>query len=180
MFIIKPISEMEKKNIEYSFEKMEEYKTSIIITSSCIFEYMVDNSHNNIDSVFIGKNFPDLSICDYYYRIFKYFSCSTVVFLTALIYMDRLSSKVEINKYTVHRLIITTLVIAVKYVEDLHYSNAYYAQVGGITLQELNKYESKILEIFEYELEISQSDIETYMEQIIIHPEECPECKEYI
>ena len=171
---------MDKKNIEYSFEKMEEYKKSIIITSSCIFGYMVDNSHKNIDSVFIGKYLPDLSIYDYYYRICKYFRCSTVVFLIALIYMDRLSSRVEINKYTVHRLIITTFVIAVKYIEDLHYSNAFYAQVGGITLQELNKYESKILEILEYELEISQCDIEKYMEQIIIHPYECPECKEYI
>lgn len=37
------------------------------------------------------------------------------------------------------------MVLAIKYNEDDYYSNTFYAKVGGITLEEINKLEAEFL-----------------------------------
>lgn len=66
--------------------------------------------------------------------------------MISLIYIDRLQDAYGdfvLNKYCVHkyfillihRVLISSLVLAAKYNDDEYYKNGYYARVGGIGLE---------------------------------------------
>ncbi|EMS47431.1 hypothetical protein TRIUR3_19932 [Triticum urartu] len=50
-----------------------------------------------------------------------------------------------VDSYSVHRLLITTVLAAVKFMDDVCYNNAYFAKVGGISLVEMNYLEVDFL-----------------------------------
>jgi hypothetical protein len=63
-----------------------------------------------------------------------YGRCSPSCFVLALVYIDRLIQRdnfvlVSLN---VHRVVITSLMIAAKFFDDFYFNNAFYARVGGI------------------------------------------------
>lgn len=67
-------------------------------------------------------------------RIHLYGRCSPSCFVLALVYIDRLIQRdgfvlVSLN---IHRIIITSLMIAAKFFDDFYFNNAFYARVGGI------------------------------------------------
>jgi hypothetical protein len=45
--------------------------------------------------------------------------------------------------------------ISIKYNDDDYYKNDYYAKVGGVAIAELNKLESELLDMLDYELYVS-------------------------
>ena len=57
------------------------------------------------------------------------------------------------------RLLLTSILIAIKFNEDDFYSNTYYAKVGGITLLEINNLENEFLKYLDMKLWI---DIQIY------------------
>jgi len=65
----------------------------------------------------------------------------------SLIYIDRLCEKIQIemSNNNIHRLILTSCLIAIKYNEDDYYSNTHYSKVGGISMQELNILEDEFI-----------------------------------
>ncbi|KAL2478037.1 Cyclin-U4-1 [Forsythia ovata] len=92
-------------------------------------------------SVFHGLTRPSISIQSYLERIFKYASCSPSCYIVAYVYLDRFTQRqptLPINSFNVHRLLITSVMIAAKFMDDLYYNNACYAKVGGISTTEMN------------------------------------------
>ncbi|KAJ1415437.1 Cyclin-like superfamily [Sesbania bispinosa] len=92
-------------------------------------------------SVFHGLTRPNISIQSYLERIFKYANCSPSCFIVAYVYLDRFTQRqpsLPINSFNVHRLLITSVMVAAKFMDDMYYNNAYYAKVGGITKIEMN------------------------------------------
>ena len=72
--------------------------------------------------VFDGLQVPDMCIERYLERILKYVHCSSSVFVVAYAYIDRLSQfhpQFRITSVNVHRLLITTVMVASKFLEDL-------------------------------------------------------------
>lgn len=68
-------------------------------------------------------------------RISKYSGCSEECFILSLIYIDRLINQNQnliVNSLCVHRLIITSLMLAAKFFDDQYFNNAYYGKVGGV------------------------------------------------
>ena len=68
--------------------------------------------------------------------ILKYAGCSEETFILALIYMDQVvqfNPDFVISSLNVHRLLITAIMLASKFFDDVYYNNAYYARVGGIS-----------------------------------------------
>lgn len=51
---------------------------------------------------------------------------------------------------TVHRMLLTCLMLTAKFYDDVHTTNAFYARMGGVTLQELNELEVSVLLIGEF------------------------------
>lgn len=106
-------------------------------------------------AAFESLRVPSISIADYLRRIAIYSHCSPECFVFALIYLDRLlmnNPGFSITQCNVHRLIITSVLIAAKARDDTYYSNSYYASIGGITTKELNRLELMLLDMLQYNL----------------------------
>lgn len=74
----------------------------------------------DVITMFHGSEVPALSIRKYIERIFKYSNCSNSCFVVAYIYIDRFLQRTGIclTSLNVHRLLITSILVAAKYMED--------------------------------------------------------------
>lgn len=73
-------------------------------------------------SVFQGLTRPNISIQSYLERIFKYANCSPSCFIVAYVYLDRFTQKqpyLPVNSFNVHRLLITSVMVAAKFMDDM-------------------------------------------------------------
>ena len=92
-------------------------------------------------SSFHARNIPTISIESYLLRILKYCPTTNEVFLSLLVYFDRMSrSSAEpgsitpgfaIDSYNVHRLVIAGVTVASKFFSDVFYLNSRYAKVSS-------------------------------------------------
>lgn len=113
--------------------------------------------------MFRAAKIPNIRLGDYLQRIFQYALASKSCYVAALIYLQRLANKnssFRINSFTAHRLIITSVVLAVKFHEDEYYTNDFYARVGGVTNQEFNTLEIEMLLALDFRLSITQGEFE--------------------
>lgn len=71
-------------------------------------------------TIFHGLRAPTLGIRQYIDRIFKYSGCSPSCFIVANIYVDRFlqCTEVHLTSLNVHRLLITTVMLAAKFNDD--------------------------------------------------------------
>ncbi|XP_076914208.1 cyclin-U1-1-like [Bidens hawaiensis] len=115
--------------------------------------------------VFHGIRPPAITIPKYLDRIYKYTNCSPACFVVGYIYIDRLvhrhpgSLVVSLN---VHRLLVTSIMLAAKILDDEHYNNAFYARVGGVTNAELNRLEIEFLFMLDFDLTVTSRVFESY------------------
>lgn len=112
---------------------------------------------------------PHLSICDYLSRISTYFQCSHECFVLALVYIDRivkLHPEFTISVLNIHRLLVTSVMLAAKFFDDVYYSNSYYAKVGGVRTQELNALEAQFLRLIEWKLHVLPQEYDQYRNHV--------------
>ncbi|XP_074303227.1 cyclin-U1-1-like [Silene latifolia] len=115
--------------------------------------------------VFDGVRAPNISIPKYLERLYKYTECSPSCFVVAYIYIDRLVHKhpeMMLLHHNVHRLVLTTLVVASKILDDVQYNNAFYAKVGGVSNVELNRLELELLFLLDFKVTVSSHVFESY------------------
>ncbi|KAJ8450062.1 hypothetical protein Cgig2_033256 [Carnegiea gigantea] len=116
-------------------------------------------------SAFDGLSLPTISIRSYLERIFKFANCSPCCFLIACVYLDRFAQRhplLPINSYNLHRLLITSVMLAAKFMDDVHHNNAHYAKIGGISTTEMNFLEVDFLYGLEFHLNVTLSTFDTY------------------
>ncbi|XP_027113406.1 cyclin-U4-1 [Coffea eugenioides] len=116
-------------------------------------------------SVFHGLTRPTISIESYLDRILKYANCSPSCFIVSYIYLDRFTQRqpaLPINSFNVHRLLITSVMVAAKFMDDMYYNNAYYAKVGGISTTEMNFLEVDFLFGLGFHLNVTPTTFHTY------------------
>ena len=89
---------------------------------------------------FHARNIPTISLEAYLLRILKYCPTTNHVFLSLLVYFDRMSKLSEdsvgrafvIDSYNIHRLVIAGVTVASKFFSDVFYTNSRYAKVCRI------------------------------------------------
>lgn len=92
----------------------------------------------------------------------RYSFCSRSAFLAALLYLDDISnpsltrSPLPLNSLTIHRLLVTAVLLATKSFDDVLYDNAHFAKVGGLDTAELNALELDFLARRGFRLHISR------------------------
>ncbi|GER28794.1 cyclin family protein [Striga asiatica] len=130
-------------------------------------------------SAFHGLTRPTISIQSYLQRIFKYANCSHSCYIVAYVYLDRFTRSqpsLRINSFNLHRLLITSVMVSAKFMDDMYYNNAYYAKVGGISTAEMNFLEVDFLFGLGFNLNVSPSTFQKYCsylqrEMVILQPE---------
>ncbi|TKY48760.1 Cyclin-U1-1 protein [Spatholobus suberectus] len=116
-------------------------------------------------NTFHGVRAPSISIPKYLERIYKYTNCSPSCFVVGYVYIDRLTHKHPdslVTSLNVHRLLVTSVMVASKMLDDEHYNNAVYARVGGVSNAELNKLELELLFLLDFRVMVSSRVFESY------------------
>ncbi|KAH9616024.1 hypothetical protein KSS87_014842 [Heliosperma pusillum] len=118
----------------------------------------------DIVTIFHGTRAPTLSIRRYINRVFEYSKCSPSCLVLAYVYL--LCFIQQTNSYVtslnVHRLLFTCVLVAVKFLEDEHFDNSYFAKIGGISRTEMNNLELKLLSTLDYRLQVSVDTFDRY------------------
>jgi hypothetical protein len=112
---------------------------------------------------FHALKLPDISPVAYISRLACYAECSKVAMLAALSIADRAAvadPRLVMTPFCVHRVMLTSLVLASKYHDDLSFPLSYYATVGGIPVHELVNLEHLLLKTVEWSVGISAEDFE--------------------
>ena len=129
-------------------------KISDLFSDICATNTKEFNKENNsLTKPFITIN-PSITIKDYLERLYKYskMNISTVILL--LIYIDRITNinKFKLTYYIIHKLILSSMVVAIKYNEDDYFSIKYYAKLGGIPKAEMINLEFYFVTLLNFNL----------------------------
>mgnify|MGYP002378578721 CR=1 FL=1 len=135
---------------------------------------------------FHGTNVPGISLHAYLARVLKYCPVTNEVFLSLLVYFDRIAKKANnfkkkkedesedspeqlfvMDSYNIHRLIISGITVSSKFFSDIFYKNLRYAKVGGLPLEELNYLELQFLLLLDFKLMISVEDLQNYADLLL-------------
>ena len=121
-------------------------------------------------SPFSAPQVPPISIDAYLERIFSYSKCEESSLVSSLIYIDRISSdgNVLLTPYNIHRILFTSVLVAIKYNEDGIYKMKYYASIAGVSEKELRILESVFLSLVRFNLYINEKEYEEYSNCLLI------------
>lgn len=134
--------------------KILAYKMSQILNE--IIQENRENEHTlaTTQTNFSTKKKPKISILNYLERIIKHTEVEGHTLILALTYLDKIAGlkEVHLTENNIHRFLLISIVVSIKYNEDDYLDNKVYAQVGGIKLEELNKLEIDFLELIDWKL----------------------------
>ena len=164
----------------FSFEEMDDHNKIIknpsylIEAISSTLSRLVKETGNKPlknktqGAIFTCTIIPNISIYDYLKRIVKYTNVEQSTLIIALIYIDRIcQNNYFINEHNIHKLLFTSILIAIKYQEDDFYKNEYYAQIAGVGVKELFRMEEEFLALISFTLYINEKVFELYKKGLI-------------
>jgi len=122
-------------------------------------------------TVFDSSAIPPIGIDKYLLRLSATFRCSDAMFVAALVVVDRLleydGGRLPLTMRNVHRIFLASLVVAVKFNEDLVYSNGYYAKAGGVHLREVNRLEWVVLAALDFDVRVAPEQYRLYEASLV-------------
>lgn len=159
-----------------TYEMNEDIKSTntepgfIVALSSFLTQIATSNSSNSSCNVGVLTPFhsvciPPIPIRAYLIRLAQNFGCSNECFVLAIIYVGRIikyNGNFTITLLNVHRVIVTALILATKFFDDIYYSNAFYAKISGVGTRELNSLEIHFLRLIRFQLFVTEHEYETY------------------
>jgi hypothetical protein len=127
------------------------------------------SNKNFLIKSFTNKFIPSISIKDYILRLAKYSKVNESTIIIVLIYIDRICNINHLNLtyYNIHKLILASFILAIKYNEENYYSMAFYSKIGGISLSELNNLEFECLILIRYNLFIQPKLFDKYYKDLM-------------
>jgi len=163
------------KDEEKIIEKMSELLYDICKENTKDFK----NDKNIYIKPFLSKTIPSISIRDYFWRLCKYSKINNSTKILILIYIDRLCNmyKFKLSFYNIHKLIFTSMLVAIKYNEDDFYSTKFYSKLGGISRTDVIILESTFLSLIDFNLFVSEELFKKYNDYISSAESDEDECE---
>ena len=143
---------------------MQSFPTcSLSYFEASIASYIEDLSSSPTTSFsqtyFHGKNLVSFRHC--LSRILEYAPCTMESIIVSLIYLERIS-KCEgpgfLNSITVHRLFLTSVLVAGKFFDDASYPISVYSKIVGMDQEELRLLETEFLLRIKFSLYFSEEE----------------------
>mmetsp|Transcript_22711 Transcript_22711/g.31133 ORF Transcript_22711/g.31133 Transcript_22711/m.31133 type:complete len:740 (-) Transcript_22711:255-2474(-) len=161
MVICDGLSTMIKKGIPFQYQYSVDFLNDQLLAS---YGRRFEDGSNDRFIKFQSSQAPDVTVSGYLVRIQKHSKCSDACFLLALIYIDRLALNkgLKLTVLNIHRLLITCIMVAAKFHDDLFYNNDFYAKLGGLSLTELNKLELELLKLLDFSLFVAVPVFDAY------------------
>ncbi|RNF06630.1 cyclin [Trypanosoma rangeli] len=112
---------------------------------------------------FCAEFVPGISLEKYAQRLVTYMKCTSEAFIFALAYIRRfLNLGFPLHSRSIHRVLLTSMVVAAKTRDDLYCSMSYYAQVGGVSNRDLNMMELRLLaDLLDFRAEVPPDEYRT-------------------
>ena len=146
---------MPTKDTYYNCNELENSTISLDLTNQIItsissnLEDLIIDNLNDIyklyvkSDIFFLNHIPQISIEDYIKRILKYTQMNISSLILAIIYIDKMCEK---NSYilcfnNIHRLILSSCLLSIKFNEDITFHNDLYARISGESVENVNKLE---------------------------------------
>ena len=116
-----------------------------------------------------SKNIPVLSLNKFLVRIMKYTECENNTLIVAYLYIMKLIEKESfvLGINNAYRLLLGAVVLAKKVLEDIRFNNAYYCDIGGISVNELNMIEYSLFTRINFDVNLKMEDVNKVYSQII-------------
>ena len=73
---------------------------------------------------------------------------------------------ITINSRTVHRLILSAVLVAHKCSQDICYNNQHFSGLTGVRLENINQMEIEFLYIIDYKLHVCEQELEAYAQAV--------------
>ena len=118
--------------------------------------------------IFYSREVPSISIKDYLYRINNFSEAEDNTFILALIYIDKICeiASIILSEHNIHRILFISILVAIKYNEDIYFDNKYYSKIAGVLSKELKKMESEYLKLIKFELYVNKNVFDKYKNYI--------------
>lgn len=128
----------------------------------------------HMDDPFEGLKVPGICISNYLKRLIRYLeawkpvladqiSISERCIVMSMLLIDKLCTKnkdFQLSVFNIHRILLVTFLLAVKYTEDIPFPNSFWARVGGVPLDSLNRMEISFLKMCDFNVHIPPSHFE--------------------
>ncbi|GAQ90580.1 cyclin [Klebsormidium nitens] len=121
-------------------------------------------------SIFEGKRPATVSVQKYGKHLSRYLDLCPVAVIGACVYILRFlnrKERVHLSAFNIHRLLLTALLLSCKFFDDQCYGNAYFAEVGGVSVLELNLLEVEFLFHIDFKLNVTEAEIEEALQEIV-------------
>eukprot|EP00291_Cryptomonas_curvata_P011726 CAMPEP_0172185896 /NCGR_PEP_ID=MMETSP1050-20130122/20429_1 /TAXON_ID=233186 /ORGANISM="Cryptomonas curvata, Strain CCAP979/52" /LENGTH=262 /DNA_ID=CAMNT_0012859943 /DNA_START=129 /DNA_END=917 /DNA_ORIENTATION=+ len=115
--------------------------------------------------LFEGDKAP-VKASSYVKRIMKYGGLSPCCFIVGMIYLDRLKEIIPslcLTSTNFQRLFLVSVMEAAKFLDDFYFSNKHWAEVGGITTEEINALELEFLFLLEFDVNVQRDEYDWYL-----------------
>ena len=154
----------EKPQITRQNQRKEIEIISDLLTGICEESNKNKDNNSSIIKPFLSKKIPSISIFDFLERIVKYTKMQDSTLMLILIYIDRFCEMnyINLNFFNIHKLIIASMIVAIKYNEDNILKNEFYAKVGGVSKKEIDILEYEFLSLIEFSLYVDEETFQQY------------------
>lgn len=132
----------------------------------------VPSASQTLDAIvtpFSAPRKPTISIHDYARMLKWSLRSNDECYISCLVYIERILERnagFVLCHANVHRLLLTAMVVAVKFHDDLHSGNAFYAKMGGVSTSELAKLEVCFLTMLGWRAHVSQDEYDRYVQRL--------------
>lgn len=153
--------------------RIEEPDRQVLVTALAhVLTHLASLGHRQQRfTCFHAVRVPRLSVHEYLSRVATYFHCSDQCLVLSLVYIDRivkLRPEFVVSTLSIHRLLMTSVMVAAKFWDDVFYSNAHYAKVGGVTASECSALEAQFLKLINWRLHVLPQEYATYLNQVLV------------
>jgi hypothetical protein len=159
------LEEKPKQHIEkFSLIKSIFIILSTILETNKKLPYYKETLKKQSKSCFNSYSIPDISLYEYLVRIQKYSLIEKNTFISALVYIDRFCKKSNIllTYYNIYKIIISAVLISIKFNEDKIFDFEYYGKITGIKISELKIIEYNFYCMCDFNIFISEETFEKY------------------
>mmetsp|Transcript_25021 Transcript_25021/g.98861 ORF Transcript_25021/g.98861 Transcript_25021/m.98861 type:complete len:199 (-) Transcript_25021:124-720(-) len=114
---------------------------------------------------FTSDSEPSFGLKSFISFLVKRAGCPFSVLVVALIYLDRLKQdnpSTTLSMFTIHRLFLTALLLACKFLDDRGHGNLFFAQMVNCSIEEMNQLEMAMLAKLRFKLFVSDKTFATY------------------
>ena len=147
-----------KSNEESEKEKNEDENGELILLSTTMIEMEIFNTNKK----------PSVPVKKFLERVVKYCQPEPSTFITSLIYLDNilLKTKTKLTCMNSYKLFYACFVLSMKFNEDRHNSNKFYAKVCGVNINDFLLMEYRALKYLDFSLFIQTEIYELYYNNI--------------